>query len=174
MNVNPFKQPPPSRLRGQVAILHPHYRECILCFPAYDDIPGDSAGGVYHRLVQDACYVVANNAHGFLTLDREGKIRASDSPFLRSGRYHYHLDSGLVAYPVVADFAAWTPEPVPTHWTRHRTEEERAEIAETYSRSEAGMSDGVKGQDGACIVTGFSQCAFLPSLFMSITITANA
>ena len=169
MNVISFKEPQVDRFRGHVMIFHPHYRGLLLSFPAYDDIPGESSRGVYRRLVQDACYVVAHNAPGFLTLDREGKTRASDSPFLKSGRCHYHLDSGLVDYPVVADFAAWTPEPVPTHWTRNRTEHERMEIVSCYATTETGMSDGVKAQDGACIVTGFSQCAFLSSLLLSIT-----
>ena len=47
---------------GDVFIFHPGHDRLLLSLPAFDSLLGQT--GVNHRLVRDACYIIANNNDG--------------------------------------------------------------------------------------------------------------
>ncbi|KAI0069565.1 hypothetical protein K474DRAFT_485043 [Panus rudis PR-1116 ss-1] len=138
---------------GTIYIFHPGDDSLLLSLPAYDSFQG--RGGISHRLVREACSILANNNDGFLTADREGnQLVPNDDAILAAGEYYYRCNLADPLYPVVTDFAAWTfPREIPASWTSRSTQERAQRLH--FARSRSAMSDTVKSLDGGCIVTKY-------------------
>ncbi|KAI0071911.1 hypothetical protein K474DRAFT_1712070 [Panus rudis PR-1116 ss-1] len=136
---------------GTIYIFHPGDDSLLLSLPAYDSFQG--RGGISHRLVREACSILANNNDGFLTADREGnQLVPNDDAILAAGEYYYRCNLADPLYPVVTDFAAWTfPREIPASWTSRSTQERAQRLH--LARSRSAMSDTAGIDDVANGVT---------------------
>lgn len=155
----PHTLPAPAR---RIIIKHPGYSSLpsdLLWFPAYDLDPGTQQMGCSHRVVLDACYVIANNRDGFLstTPQRLGRVPDSDL-MLAADVYYYFISDPETDYPVVAEFIAWRfPDILPDHWSAAATP---GLAFRSDGVSDSAMSSVVKTLDGACVLSGFEQGSF--------------
>ena len=147
---NPF----PTSVRN-IIVCHPnHHPQVVLFFcAALDYDPENSRYGCNHRLVLDACKIIANNRQGQLaTLQHnEWNYVATDVPLLTPAQYYFIVENDpTLRYPIVTQFNAWKfpPEP-PAHWGPIRG---RINIATTGPLTSS-VSEAVQHSDRACIIT---------------------
>ncbi|TRM55805.1 hypothetical protein BD626DRAFT_522298 [Schizophyllum amplum] len=160
MNVQSFPAPDYflPLIPESVAIYHPvQTLSFFLSFPKYDQT-ADGAYGVNHRVVLDACCIVAQNTPGFLSTTSDPAQRVDrQTEALVGAAYHYFVvDSNHNLcndqnYRLVSCFRDWTfPANIPAHWSHAKVLRARFSTA-----SDGKMSELVKDDDQACIVTGY-------------------
>lgn len=105
---------------GTVVVHHPGYTNppaAILRLSAYDQVvPLNGAFGVNHRVMLDACFVLANNKEGYLLDSQHECCALNQYPVLPAGSYWYEVAANHL-YPIVDDFRVWSPpSQLPDHW----------------------------------------------------------
>ncbi|KAI0742729.1 hypothetical protein C8Q80DRAFT_1190492 [Daedaleopsis nitida] len=147
--------PPPFPTHPQsIVIYHPAYNNVRLfsCFM----LDSDGAGryGCLHRLVLDACQIIANNVPGFLSPNPNGIPRVPAAELVLTDTRYYFIVESMPQYPIVVDFEAWQfPSVLPEHWVDPADRPLVGDEVALYQRSPSRMSDGVKELDGSCIIT---------------------
>ncbi|KZT64759.1 hypothetical protein DAEQUDRAFT_769400 [Daedalea quercina L-15889] len=144
-----------------ITVNHPGYAKphWLLCWPAYDPAPSSEnphLWGCNHRVVLDACQIIANNCSGFFstTPQRNDSDRVSESEYtLTADVYYYCLyDDSDPQYAIVAEFSAWSfPDVLPPHWKAARPDDPHRWM---FHASESAMSTKVKALDSACVTSG--------------------
>ena len=171
----PLHQPP------EVFQAVPHRAKPILFFhPAFDseelfvlgalDLVSPDSWGVYHRTALDACQIIANNEHGYLSTTRDASGRVDDSETVKvlSGRKYFYIveckSTPDTAYPIVKSFDAWTfPGTIPSHWS---SVVDPVEIPSPLWPTPEGftpmhMAMEVMNRDKRCILTGYDSGVYL-------------
>ena len=111
-----------------IVVHHPFHRSpwrplvTIFSCVALDCDPDRLCYGCNHRLVLDACEIIANNRKGRLAVlqhDGEWSHVATDVTLLIApATYYFIVDNDpSLPYPIVTDFNAWKfPQEPPAHW----------------------------------------------------------
>ncbi|KZT64760.1 hypothetical protein DAEQUDRAFT_769401 [Daedalea quercina L-15889] len=119
------KDPAPQRVRHRIIIRHPGYTPppVLFVFPAYDPVSPDSPNlcGCNHRVVLDACHIIADNCAGFLSTsahrDDSHRVPETERTLTADVYYYFLSDESDPQYAVVDRFAAWRfPDALPVHW----------------------------------------------------------
>ena len=82
----------------------------LIKHPGYHDFHPDSElWGCSHRVVLDACRIIASNRDGFLSPTPERRDQVTDSDLTLVADVYYYLiaNSDETDYPVVVQVATW-------------------------------------------------------------------
>lgn len=164
----PFLPPLAPPQQEAVFVYHPNANAtdpAIVSFCAYDRSPAGDVGVDYY-VVLEACYIVSNNRHGYLSTSRghEGQVSTSATVLLPGIYYFMVVEDDM--YEIVTSFDDWQfPKELPTRWNISTP------IPQVPSRSLAlystsAMARNVTQRDNACLLTGYPEgthnCHILP------------
>lgn len=162
-----------------VDFFHPGENRVFLRLPKLDPVvtaDGQTVMGFLLRTAIDACFIVANNSPGFLSLSRDPTDTDSicayspqrPADILLEERCYYHLNNGERHYPICTDFHAWVPPatcatliseddiashcPLPPHWVQ-LIPPGFSDGFRTVASPGSDRTVALKMQDASCLVT---------------------
>ncbi|KAI1123847.1 hypothetical protein F5Y10DRAFT_285591 [Nemania abortiva] len=112
----PFPRPPIDELEGEIQFCHPGYtppHDVLFTLPRLDTTSAALERlykGVHYGTALLACQVIANNAEGYLTYDREGSdpVELETDDVLTESQYWFFTEfPRRNPYPVVPSFRDW-------------------------------------------------------------------
>jgi hypothetical protein len=139
-------RPPPDHF-DLVEILHPVVLKPFLRLAAYDYASSDVLG-VHYATVFTACWALAGNRNGHLTLRNGTTITKEPDDVLPTGEYLYFLDgySATKNYAICTEFKNWPfPDTVPAAWDTTPT---------TPRLAGSVTSSGARARDRFCTMSG--------------------
>ncbi|KAL0578704.1 hypothetical protein V5O48_003324 [Marasmius crinis-equi] len=152
-----------------VKVSHPSTNILIFSFPCYPTDPTNpsSLSAVSAAMVLEACYIMANNTHGYLSTDKNGQTmfcsRANAGIALPPNQYYLHMETSPGQdhdYLLCLSFKTWTPSEPPERWLAARlgssdddSGSESEILRQTWQES---TSSWVRRQDKRCLISGTS------------------
>ena len=160
-NAESFSFPTPAN-QSMIRFIHPANNISFLALAANDLSTAGVNGnpptfGLHLGTALLACQIVAFNKPGFLSTSQDRSTpHIPNTPrdiLLLDRRYYFHLDDGILHYPICLNFSAWIfPHEIVqanTIWAGG------ALVRGTMERPPAsGVSGAIKARDGMCLLSG--------------------